>query len=436
MYPQAVRDVIWKIHRDLQLTTQEIFRIVCFMSEKVKRKRPVRVILFGTWAEENLGDDLMLRVMIDRIRERYPEAELIVPTGNCAITEALLRKEGVSLKNINLLYTGRWGLREPGKPFFRSFAWIFSELRELFRADLLLIGPGNQIQDVTRRYRVLFFIARAIGAWVFRTPFAYVGIGYYSLSSRFCKRLLRFTAKRAAFVSTRDSGGAADFESLGVPDRKVHGLTDVSFTHPWPEVRGGEPGAGTIPPVIGLTSRVFLKEVFPEDVSSNFERCYAALIHRIHEETGAVFRFFPFYRGSRYHDGVALERLLGHLGQENVPIELVPFEDIGTTQTEMVKCDAFIGTRYHSVLISIQSGLPVLAFGYGKKTVRFMTEQGLSDYCIPVEDVTLERLTAGWEHLWSDRDGFRERARRVREQAGQTAAIHFDLIERTLEANK
>ncbi|MBN2244391.1 MAG: hypothetical protein JW755_00950, partial [Candidatus Aminicenantes bacterium] len=135
----------------------------------------------------------MLRVMIERIQERFPDCRLIVPTGNCDVTANLLETEGMDTQNIRLVYTGRWGIREPGKPFFRSVKWMFRELRELFRADLLLIGPGNQIQDVTRKYRVLFFIARAIVAWTFRTPFAYVGIGYYSLKSRLCRSLLRFT---------------------------------------------------------------------------------------------------------------------------------------------------------------------------------------------------------------------------------------------------
>ncbi len=414
-----------------------IFRIVFPMSRRTVSKKPKRIILFGTWAEQNLGDDLMLRVMVEGIRERYPDSILVVPTGDCSITKKLFQEEGIGPGNIHFVYTGRWGLREPGRPFFRSFGWIFRELRELFRADLLLIGPGNQIQDVTRKYRVLFFLARGLAAWIFRTPFAYVGIGYYSLSSRFCKTVLRFTAQRAAFVSTRDSGGAADFERLGVPVSKIHGLTDVSFTHQWPETEAKQPlePKPTVP-VIGLTSRVFLKEVFPESVSANFERCYAELLCQIHEETGAIFRFFPFYRGSRYHDGVALDRLLGHLDRENFPIELVPFENIHMTRNEMMVCDAFIATRYHSALISIQNDIPVLAFGYGKKTVRFMSENGLSDYCIAVEDVTTERLTACWEHLWSDRKGFREQAKKARKEARLKAAIHFDLIERVLEGTK
>lgn len=419
------------------LTGRPIFRIVFSMKMNMERKRPVRIILFGTWAEENLGDDLMLRVMIERIRERFPDCVLVVPTGNCDVTRKLLETEGVDMTGIRLVYTGRWGLREPGKPFLRSVVWMFRELRELFRADLLLIGPGNQIQDVTRKYRVLFFIARAVGAWVFRTPFAYVGIGYYSLKSRLCRTLLRFTAKRAAFVSTRDTDGAEDFVKLGTPLGNVHGLTDVSFTHPWPERPFPcEASGNDDTSVIGLTSRIFLKEVFPEQVSKNFERCYASLLRYIHRETGARFRFFPFYRGSRFHDGVAFERLLDCLDTDGFPIEFVPFHNIHTTRNEMVTCDALIGTRYHSVLISIQNDLPVLAFGYGKKTVRFMSENGLADFCVPVEAITEDGLQACWDHLWSDRSGFLKRAGRAREGAGSKARVHFDLITQRLEGRK
>lgn len=393
-------------------------------------RKPVRIILFGTWAEQNLGDDLMLRVQIDRIRETHPDAVLIVPTGNCEITRRMLETEGVSTDNIRLLYTGRWGLREPGKPFPAAVGWVFAELRELFRADLLLIGPGNQIQDVTRKYRVLFFLLRGFLAWLFRTPFAIFGMGFFSLTNRFCRWVLRFLGNRAAFVSTRDDGAAVDFRSLGVSAEKIHALADVSFAFDW----GPLPDrAENEVPVIGLTSRILLKEFFDEAVVANFEACYARLLQRIHRDIGARFRFFPFYRGSQWHDGVARDRLLAHIGDPGFPMETIPFHDLVATRNGMGACDAFIGVRYHSILISVQNNIPVLPISYGNKTTRFIREQGLERYFLAVPEVTDDRLQDRWHLVWDNRQGWAQIAETVRNQSEPRARQHVELINQVME---
>ncbi len=397
----------------------------------IRGSRAKRIILFGTWAEENLGDDLLLRVQIDCIREIYPNAEFVIFTGKCDVTCALLESEGVMGDHIRLVYTGRWGLREPGKSFFSSLSWFFSNLYEIFRSDLLLIGPGNQIQDVTRKYRVLFFISRALLAWMFRTPFAYFGIGFFSLKNRFCRWLLRFTANRSVFVSTRDMGSADDFRALGVREDLIHGLTDISFAYQWPvpAVRKNDSDR----PIVGLTSRIFLPEFYASEVIASFEACYGALLKRIYQETGACFRFFPFYRGSQWHDGVALGRLMKQIADPEFPIETIPFRNLHKTQDDMLDCDIFIGVRYHSVLISVQNNIPVLAIGYGKKTWRFMSENGLSDYCLRVEDVSGNGLQKRWDELWQNRNTFQRLACKAKVEATRKAQVQIDLIRQVLD---
>ena len=395
--------------------------------------KPRRIILFGTWAEENLGDDLMLRVQIDRIREAHPDAVLIVPTGNREITRSMLEAEGVSTENIRLLYTGRWGLREPGKPFFASLRWMFSELSELFRADLLRIGPGNQIQDVTRKYRVLFFLFRGFLAWLFRTPFAIFGMGFFSLTSSFSRKVLRFLGNRAAFVSTRDDGGAVEFRNLGISPDRVHSLADVSFAFNWPPVPDSP--ANEVP-VIGLSSRILLKELFDETVVGNYEACYASLLQHIRNETGARFQFFMYYRGSQWHDGVARDRLLAHIDDPDFPMETIPFQNLFATRDGMTACDAFIGVRYHSILISVQNNIPVLPISYGNKTTRFIREQGLERYFVEVPEVTDEKLQDRWARVWENRDQWPQIAADIREQAEPLAKQHFQLINQVLEKRR
>jgi len=403
------------------------------MQKKIQLKQtkndPTKIILFGSYAEENLGDDLMLCVQIDQIRQRYCGARIVIFTGNPEITRLFLESENLTGKDIKLVYTGRRGIFEPGKPFFSSFNWFLQNFIEIFRADLILIGPGNQIQDVTRKYRVMFFISRALMAWLLRTPFSYFAIGFFSLKGPFCRWCLKFTANRSAFVSARDTEGAEKFLSLGVNPELVHALTDISFLYHYDTKTEAQPNNV---PIIGLNSRIFLKNIFSPEISGNFTSSLALLLKNIHAEIGAQFCFFSFYRASQWSDKTAYKQLLSHINLSGFPIEFVPFYNIRTTCNVITSCDAFIGVRYHSVLVSIQNDIPVLAISYGEKTWRFMNENSLSDCCIRLEDITPDRLQNKWWNMWHNRKRYYTTTREIVIDAKYKARKHFALIDKVL----
>ncbi len=271
------------------------------------------IILFGTWGEDNTGDDILLLSQIEGIRARCLDCGIAIFSGVPVHTKKLLDRELISYDHIEIVYTGRLGIREPGQSFPHSLGWFARNLREISRGRLLVIGPGNQLQDVTMRFRVVFFLSRAVAAWILRTPYAFVGIGYYQLTSR-------------------------------------------------------------------------------------------------------------------WNDRVALERIRDRFQGTDVPVETVEFRSLDELRRSISLCDAFIGVRYHSVLLSVQGEVPVMGISYAHKTQRFMQENGLGDYVIRVEDVTSERLREIWERLWRNRDEVREMLPGINEHETALARKHFDLI--------
>lgn len=395
-------------------------------------KRTVRLVLFGTYGEQNTGDDYMLVTQLREFRRRFPYGLIIVLSGNLEYDRGVLEREGLVDKRIRLLYSGRMGLREPGKKGLSVFSWIFRNMKEVFRADILLIGPGNQIQDVTRPFRLLFFISRAILSWLGRIPYAFFGIGFYQVKSCLCRILLRFCCRRAAFISTRDNQGAYEFRKLMPGGTPAFGLSDVTFISRWPT-----PAENTVrapSPIIGLTYRIFLPEVFPLEVSENLECSLAELLQHIHEQIGAEFYFFPFYKNRPYQDTRACDNLLKQIGRPSFPLKIISFYSLSELRDKMVLCDAFIGVRYHSVLLSVQNSIPVLGIGYAHKTWRFMNDFDLQDFGIQVQDVTGEKLIKIWGHVWENRFDLKERYKEVRRAACKRAEVHFDLVEEIISS--
>jgi len=396
-------------------------------SFKEINKKKVRLVLFGTYGEQNTGDDYMLASQLREFKRRFPYGLITVLSGNLSYDRNVLEREKLTDTRIRLLYSGRMGLREPGKKRLSALKWFLENIKEIFRADILLIGPGNQIQDVTRPFRLLFFLSRAALSWLARTPFAFFGIGFYQVEGFLCRFLLRFFCKRAAFISTRDNQSALEFRKLVPRCPPVFGLSDVTFLHPWP-MNTIKP-AKAPSPIIGLTYRIFLPEVFPSEVSENLEHSLATLLKHIHEQMGAEFYFFPFYKNPPYQDTRACDNLLKRIGKQSFPLNIVSFNTLSELRDKMILCDAFIGVRYHSVLISVQNSIPVLGISYAHKTWRFMNDFNLQDFGTQVQDVTEEKIIKIWDLVWKNRSDLKKRYQEVRKLARRRAKIHFDLVE-------
>lgn len=70
--------------------------------------------------------------------------------------------------------------------------------------------------------------------------------------------------------------------------------------------------------------------------------------------------------------------------------------------------DAVIGTRFHSVIFSLSENVPCLAITYGgNKGIGIMSDIGLDEYSIAIEDVTFEELKSKFALLTENLDEYK-----------------------------
>jgi polysaccharide pyruvyl transferase WcaK-like protein len=184
--------------------------------------------------------------------------------------------------------------------------------------------------------------------------------------------------------------------------------------------------------LIGLNTRLFGPSLFPAKVVSSFESALASLLLEIHERQGASFVFFPLYRNKLGGDEEALARILYHLPRGSLSVEVRRLSCVTLLLEQTGRCDAFIGARYHAVVAAIRTGIPVLGIDYGRKTLRLMTENGLGDFVLPVEEATGERLKRTWDCLCLRRDLLRRSLAVVNGRQQELALRHFDLIAKAM----
>lgn len=69
-------------------------------------------------------------------------------------------------------------------------------------------------------------------------------------------------------------------------------------------------------------------------------------------------------------------------------------------------CDYIVGTRFHSVIFSLASGVPGLAIYYvGNKGQGIMNDMGLSEYAVSIYDVSCDKLKEMFVKMVENREG-------------------------------
>lgn len=73
------------------------------------------------------------------------------------------------------------------------------------------------------------------------------------------------------------------------------------------------------------------------------------------------------------------------------------------------KLFAVVGMRYHSNIFSAKMGTPFVSISYEQKMKGFMEKIGLNEYCIPVENLTLERVEDTFNKMCNNYHEYKEK---------------------------
>lgn len=109
------------------------------------------------------------------------------------------------------------------------------------------------------------------------------------------------------------------------------------------------------------------------------------------------------------------------------------FSDVNLTSEQMKRIygcfDYIVGTRFHSVIFSLSSGVPAIAISYGgNKGTGIMKDLGLNNYCIPISEVTEERLITLFLRLVQNEMQVKEQIRLKLEHIEKQKVQIVDLI--------
>ncbi|MCI8420382.1 MAG: polysaccharide pyruvyl transferase CsaB [Oscillospiraceae bacterium] len=361
------------------------------------------ILISGYYGFNNIGDESILRTVIDNLREKLPDTDITVLSRDPASTEA---KYGV-------------------KAAPRMSLWDI--LRCVWRCDLLLSGGGSLLQDATSGRSILYylFILRLAQLLGKRTFIYSQGIG--PINSPRNRRLTAHVLRRASGIVVRDEASRDLLIAIGVPS----GLVQVTAD---PVIRVKK--ADT---VLGL--EILAREGCPRDPdkltvgwaikSRKASPAFLAEVERcilwLREEYGADAVLIPFFQsediGVCEQAASELDGQAGCLRQKYLSEEML----------SIIGCmDVLVGVRLHSLIYAAVMGVPMLGISYDPKVDSFLSSIGQPTLC-PVEEFTCEKFQAAFRALLADRETVREGVAGHLEQLVRSLDRNEELIREILE---
>ena len=252
-----------------------------------------------------------------------------------------------------------------------DFSGILKSFKE---ADLVVIGGGGIFQDLYNHYPIPFFTAMAFLSRLYGKRLVLYCVGIGPVRTFWGKKLCRYAANAADFISVRDAESKVLLQEFGV-SKEVHLSADPVFLlkpvfnekteKVIQKLRRHDNG-----PVIG----VCVQELLPWNASN--KKVLADVLDTLVREVGAHIVFLPM--------GVYKDRLLGR-GKQDDPVdvatskklaammeghssmileELNPQEMLGVMQS----MNLLISMRLHGLIMGLTAGVPVVGLTYSDES--------------------------------------------------------------------
>ena len=312
----------------------------------------VQILISGYYGFNNIGDESILRAVVDNLRGKLSDIEITVLSQN---PESTAKRYGVHSVN-----------RKSTKDI----------LRAVRKCDLLISGGGSLLQDVTSKKSILYYLMIIWAAFFFRKKVFIYSQGIGPILSKINRRLTAVTLRHAHGIVVRDEASRELLIEIGIKGDKIIVTADPVLRIKKADLDLGreilhkegfsaEPGRRTV----GFAIR-------EKKTDSNFVDELCISISRLIEEYHAQIVLIPFHYSedmavieeiqSRFAGGVCCIRHK-YLTDEMLSI-------IGNM-------DVLVGVRLHALIHAAIMDVPMIAVSYDPKINSFMHSIDMKAMC-------------------------------------------------------
>lgn len=357
----------------------------------------MKILISGYYGSKNGGDEAMLAAMLEVLREMDSNISVTVISLNPEYTKKRHKVDAV--------------------------AWldIFSIVRKILAADLLISGGGSLLQNVTSRRSLYYYLGIIFLAKFFGRKVMLYAQGIGPIRGAFAQRLMNWIVNRVDLITVRDHGSLEELRNLKINRPQIFCTADpVLAIKPAPLELGKKIleryNVKTDKKIIGVSVRRWI----------NWQDCQAALataLDELIEKIGAEIIFIPMQFPEDIKAANSTAKLM-----KNPAVVLA--DELSTGEIlSLVGCtNVLISIRLHALIFAGVMGVPMLGISYDPKVDRFLDSIGekplgnLSE--ITAEKIFLETIKK------LDANNFHDESllKKLRELAVQNARLAVELL--------
>lgn len=341
-----------------------------------------RIVISGYYGFNNIGDESILKAVVENLRDRIPDIEITVLSNNPQST------------------CEKFGVRAVDR---RSIVKI---IKSIAGSDLLISGGGSLLQDVTSRKSILYYLAVMWIAMFFRKKVFIYSQGIGPVNSPFNRKLMIRTLSRADYIIVRDEGSREFLLDCGMTDDKMMVTADPVIRIRKPELTQGrhileEADFDFDPdrPAIGIAIKGNIKD---EDFLS--EVCIG--IKELISGYDARIVLIPFHFSE---DMPITEEIQRRIGEK---VTCIKRKCLTEEMLSIIgNMDLLVGVRLHSLIHAAIMEVPMIGISYDPKVNSFMKSMDLRAMC-SVYDFKGEYLVEEYDKVMENKEILLEKVRR------------------------
>ena len=282
-----------------------------------------KVCISGYYGFNNFGDEAVLSVLIDNLRQFDSTIDITVFSSDPAGTRAAHKvKAANSFKLLDLIKT-------------------------IKKSDMLISGGGSLLQDATSRKSLVYYLFVIFLASFFKKKIVIFAQGIGPIQSEILQKITISLLKKASYISVRDENSKLYLQRYGInPVLCIDPVWNIQVKESVPQQR------------IGIQLREW------KSMSEDFLRLLAV----------AVLKYFPNYDVMIYPfqlsiDNATCQKFSTYLKALNPDCK--PEIVYCSTKDEIINSFAtlnvLIAMRFHACLLGIKSGIKTLPISYDIK---------------------------------------------------------------------
>lgn len=357
----------------------------------------MKIVVTGNYGAQNLGDEMILKGLLQTLRRVVPFAELTVLSGN--------PEETARAYQVNSLEKFPAGFRTLLKA-------IFGKNRETAKAvkacDYFILGGGGLFGGLKKRANIIWGI-QAMMAYLYKKPVIMYGQSIGTLNHWFDRWIVKMLFKRTTAIIVRDKRSKERLEILGIK-KKIHICPDLAF-----RFRINEPAIQRKNNII-----VALRQM--ENLSPLFKKTIADFLNWLISEHKWTATFITFQKGAesdeQLHEEV-MEMII-----DKPYMDSISEHDPEKIIKSFMEAEMTLGMRLHSLVSSIKTSTPFIAVNYAPKVGDLLELGGLGEYVIDMDELSVQKLREQFEKIQTEKDKIKNKIEKYNEN---TAKDHEEM---------